>query len=70
MNERDIFYYAKSDGIPCYYQPETGETIPRNKFLWTAYGYSKLVFGIYLEHQNNLRLQSIIKPLNERRLNK
>ena len=32
MDKRDIFYYAKSDGIPCYYQPETDEIVPRNKF--------------------------------------
>lgn len=27
----EIFYYAIVEGVPCYYQPETGETIPRNK---------------------------------------
>ena len=41
MDKRDIFYYAKSDGIPCYYQPDTGETIPRNKF-----------YGLLMDIQN------------------
>ena len=31
MNKRDIFYYATVEGVPCYYQPETEEIIPRNK---------------------------------------
>lgn len=32
MNKQDIFYYAKSDGIPCYYQPEENEMVGRNRF--------------------------------------
>ena len=31
MDKKDIFYYATAEGVPCYYQPETGETVPRNK---------------------------------------
>jgi len=31
MDKQDIFYYAIAEGVPCYYQPETGETIPRNR---------------------------------------
>ena len=48
MKKEDIFYYAKSDGIPCYFQPENNEIIPRNKlcewlmdiqdFLWNIFG--------------------------------
>lgn len=48
MNKEDIFYYAKSDGIPCYFQPENNEIIPRNKLceilmniqekLWDVFG--------------------------------
>lgn len=26
----DIFYYAKLNGIPIYFQPENNEVIPRN----------------------------------------
>ena len=32
MNKKDIFYYAKAEGVPCYYQPETCEMIGRNWF--------------------------------------
>ena len=24
MDKKDIFYYATAEGVPCYYQPETG----------------------------------------------
>lgn len=30
MNKKDIFYFASLYGISCFFQPETGEVIPRN----------------------------------------
>lgn len=47
MDKRNIFYYAKSDGIPCYYQPDTGETIPRNKFCGLLMDIQNWFWGIF-----------------------
>ena len=33
MNKEDIFYYAKMNGIPIYFQPENNEVVPRNRFF-------------------------------------
>lgn len=33
MNKEDIFYYAKLNGIPIYFQPENNEVVPRNRFF-------------------------------------
>ena len=32
MNKKDIFYYAKLNGVPVYFQPEENEVIGRNWF--------------------------------------
>lgn len=64
MNKRDIFYYAKADGIPCYYQPETDEVIPRNKLcellmdiqicFWEIFGTPEQ-FKITIYHKTIIR---------------
>jgi len=32
MNKHDIFYYAKLNGVPVYFQPEENEMVGRNWF--------------------------------------
>ena len=32
MNKQDIFYYAKLNGVPVYFQPEENEMVGRNRF--------------------------------------
>lgn len=64
MNKRDIFYYVKADGIPCYYQPETNEVIPRNKlcellmdiqiYFWEIFGTPEQ-FKITIYHKTITR---------------
>ena len=58
MDKRDIVYYAIAEGVPCYYQPETGETIPRNKlcellmniqdWFWNRFGTPKQFTALFV----------------------
>jgi hypothetical protein len=64
MEKIDIFYYATIDGIPGYYQPETGEVFPRNKicewlmsiqeYLWNIFGCPEQ-FRIVIHHKTITR---------------
>lgn len=78
MTKQDIFYYAKADGIPCYYQPETEEIIPRNKlcellmdiqnWFWDIFGTPEQ-FKIVIYHKAIIR-QKIEKAMQSMTLKK
>ena len=58
-DKRDIFYYAKLNGVPIYFQPEENEVIGRNWFckllldIQEFFGYSE--FRIEIEHRTITR---------------
>lgn len=60
--KEDTFYYAKYNGIPCYFQPEENELIGRNKvcdILLDIALFFNILFGnkfkLKLEHRTIAR---------------
>lgn len=55
MNKHDVFYYAKLNGVPIYFQPDDNEVVPRNIFckllldIQEFFGY--LDFRVTLYHK-------------------
>lgn len=59
MDKQDIFYYAKLNGVPIYFQPEENEVVGRNWFcklllsIQEFFGYSEI--KIEIEHKTITR---------------
>lgn len=47
MNKEDIFYYAKMNGIPIYFQPENNEVVPRNRFFEWLMDIQDSIYNIF-----------------------
>ena len=64
IDKKDLFYYAKFNGIPVYFQPEENEIVGRNRFCeflliitapFERFFISEKGFKIVIEHRTITR---------------